>query len=99
MGPHVLPQVLASVLAREVARLQDDHLASSPDARWPLLTVTRLREAQAKLGLGDAPREELMASVSAAYRRLMELDPLRRGFYQDALEGKSFVGVHALGTV
>jgi len=39
-----------------------------------------------------------MASVKDAYARLMLLDPMRKGYYQDALDGKSFVGVHALGT-
>jgi geranylgeranyl transferase type-2 subunit alpha len=29
----------------------------------------------------------------------MELDPLRRGFYEDALEGRAFVVVQALGAV
>lgn len=30
----------------QVGRLQDDHLAAVPDAKWPLLTVARLKEAQ-----------------------------------------------------
>jgi geranylgeranyl transferase type-2 subunit alpha len=29
----------------------------------------------------------------------MQLDPMRRGYYQDALDGKAFVVVQALGTV
>jgi geranylgeranyl transferase type-2 subunit alpha len=29
----------------------------------------------------------------------MDIDPLRRGYYQDALEGRAFVVVQALGTV
>jgi hypothetical protein len=52
------------VLQREVARFEGDHLAAEPDARWPLLMVARLKEAQARLGLapqvtgrlGGAPR-------------------------------------------
>ena len=34
------------VLERELSRLEDDHLAALPDAKWPLLTVARLKEAQ-----------------------------------------------------
>jgi hypothetical protein len=38
--------VVAAVLEREAGRLQADHLAAEPDAKWPLLTLARLREAQ-----------------------------------------------------
>jgi len=41
----------ADRLARERARLEEEHLEDDPDARWPLLTVARLKEAQARLGL------------------------------------------------
>jgi geranylgeranyl transferase type-2 subunit alpha len=44
------------VLQREVGRFEADHLASDPDARWPLLMVARLREAQARLGLAPQVR-------------------------------------------
>ena len=37
------------ILQREVGRLQEDHLAALPDAKWPLLTVARLKEAQVKM--------------------------------------------------
>lgn len=43
--PYALP---LQVLAREMGRLQEDHLAAEPDARWPLLTLARLKEAQAR---------------------------------------------------
>lgn len=39
------------------------------------------------------------AQVASIYRRLMELDPLRAGYYGDALAGKAFVVVQALGHV
>lgn len=38
--------VVAAVLARESSRLLEAHLAEEPDAKWPLLTLARLREAQ-----------------------------------------------------
>jgi geranylgeranyl transferase type-2 subunit alpha len=92
--------VLRSVLAREVQRFQEDHVAAVPDAKWPLLTLARLKEAQARLGLcEEGAAGALLEEARAAYRRLMQLDPLRRGYYQDALDGKAFVVVQALGTV
>ena len=48
----------ADRLARERARLEEEHLADDPDARWPLLTVARLKEAQARLGLFLEAEEE-----------------------------------------
>jgi len=103
---HVLTNSLPSptpwrqVLAREVGRMREDHLAAEPNAKWPLLTLARLQEAQARLGL--CAREEeglLLEEVRGAYLRLSELDPMRRGYYQDAVEGRAFVVVQALGTV
>lgn len=40
----------------------------------------------------------LLDEAKSIYARLMQLDPLRRGYYQDALDGKAFVVVQALGT-
>lgn len=37
------------VLAREAGRLECDHLSADPDAKWPLLTLARLKEAQVML--------------------------------------------------
>lgn len=55
---------------------------------------------QARLGLhGERSREEVESEVRDIYTRLMTLDPMRKGYYQDALEGKAFVVVSALGTV
>jgi geranylgeranyl transferase type-2 subunit alpha len=48
------------VLQREVARFESDHLAAEPDARWPLLMVARIKEAQARLGLAPAVRARLV---------------------------------------
>lgn len=47
---------------------------------------------------GEAP-DALLAEARTAYRRLMVLDPMRRGYYEDAAEGRAFVVVQALGTV
>ena len=43
--------------------------------------------------------DALLAAARAMYARLAELDPLRRGYYRDAAEGRAFVVVQALGTV
>lgn len=89
------------VLAREVSRFSEA-LAQDPDAKWPLLTTARLKEAQLSLGLceglGFEPRN-LKSEVQRMYKRLAEIDPMRAGYYADAAAGKAFVVVQALGTV
>eukprot|EP00798_Chlamydomonas_sp_ICE-L_P016048 gene16048-22184_t len=91
---------LQAVLEREISRLQEDHLQDCPDSKWPLLTVARLKEAQARMKLCEAGEEEkVLLEVRDIYVKLMTLDPMRKGFYQDALDGKAFVVVQALGTV
>jgi len=94
------------VLAREVSRLADsvppDEAACGAGDKWPLLTLTRLREAQARLGLAEGGPEggaALLARVASAYRRLAAIDPLRRGYYEDAAAGRARVVAQALGTV
>lgn len=89
---------LLQVLHREVARFTDDHLSADPDAKWPLLTVARLKEAQARLGLCDGDSAALLAEVKSMYERLAVIDPSRKGFYLDAADGKAGMLLHALGT-
>lgn len=38
------------------------------------------------------------AEARSIYRRLAEVDPLRKGYYQDAADGKAYVVLRALGT-
>lgn len=66
-----------------------------------LSPVSPAAAPQARLGLAASPAEgdALLQEARAAYGRLMDLDPLRRGYYQDAMEGRAFVVVQALGTV
>ncbi|KAF5830299.1 hypothetical protein DUNSADRAFT_14773 [Dunaliella salina] len=94
--------ILEAVLARETQRMRVDHLAADPNAKWPLLTLARLREAQGRLGLcageGNDTSAAAAAEANSIYERLICLDPLRAGFYKDALEGKAFVVVSALGS-
>jgi geranylgeranyl transferase type-2 subunit alpha len=56
------------------------------------MALSMQRAAQARLGLSRG-EEEVMAEVRGVYERLMALDPLRRGFYADALSGKARVVV------
>ncbi|KAL6744889.1 hypothetical protein V8C86DRAFT_2447025, partial [Haematococcus lacustris] len=89
-----------AVLCREVERMEVDHVAADPDAKWPLLTLARLKEAQSRLGLcGGRDPEVVAEEARAAYTRLITLDPLRAGYYRDAVQGAAFVVVSALGTV
>ena len=94
-----------------------------PEAKWPLLTLARLKEAQSQLSgseqpdSGAAPSQPAAeASSSAAeqrdagsaagrqspssgplaearsiYGQLADIDPMRRGYYDDARGGKANV--------
>lgn len=106
-------------------------LEVEPEAKWPLLTLVRLKELRAQVLRSDAASsasgatgsaasersqaaaaaaagqataaaaaaateaeaeaEGLAAEVAAGYARLIELDPLRRGYYEDALAGRAHV--------
>lgn len=73
-------------------------LEVEPDAKWPLLTLTRLREVEQQVrsgggGGGDAAGggADLAAEVAGGYAQLIELDPLRKGYYEDARDGRAHV--------
>ena len=77
----------------------EELLAVEPDrslCKWPLLTLARLRAAQAMLQ-GSAAGEGGACATSSAehsgdiYRELIKVDPLRRGYYMDELEGRARV--------
>jgi geranylgeranyl transferase type-2 subunit alpha len=92
--------LLLQVLTREIGRFTADHLSLDPESKWPLLMVARLKEAQARLGLCEpGVAEQLLEEVGGIYRRLMDIDPMRKGYYQDAADGRAFVVVQALGSV
>ena len=91
-------QVLTEELAREAA-MCEELLAVEPDrslCKWPLLTLARLRAAQAMLqssATGDTGSSAISNVDSSAhmYRELLEVDPLRRGYYLDELGGRAQV--------
>jgi geranylgeranyl transferase type-2 subunit alpha len=73
-----------------------------PSSRSPLhLHPAASLDLQARL-LGQTaaapPVANALEEARSTYGRLMDLDPQRRGYYQDALEGRAFVVVKALGT-
>ena len=47
---------------------------------------------------GDVGDSGPAAEARSIYRRLADVDPLRRGYYQDAADGKAYVVLRALGT-
>ena len=67
LAPHV------QVLAREVDRLEQDHLAALPDSKWPLLTVARLKEAQVGRLVGGCYCTALGACAEAQQQGLWPL--------------------------
>jgi len=48
--------------------------------KWPLLTLSLLLKLQRKLGVPAADEGEL----AGLYEQLIEIDPLRKGFYSEA---------------
>ena len=83
------------VLRREAAMCRE-LLALEPGSKWALLTLARLlmalvaAGASSELQLGGAGepaagRGALLDDVRGIYRRLAGVDPLRRGYYADAL--------------
>ncbi len=76
----------------------DTLLEVEPDrgkGKWPLLTKARLRELQAQLQAGGPFAESWLEEARGLYRELIEIDPLRRGYYEDCLAGKAHVKLSA----
>jgi geranylgeranyl transferase type-2 subunit alpha len=90
---------LDSVYEREMRRMREDHLGAEPDAKWPLLTLAVLSEGLHRLQMTQEGRGEVQEGLGQdagvcpearkIYERLLVLDPMRSGFYRDALEGKA----------
>lgn len=80
-----------------MGRFEADHLEQDPGAKWPLLMVAQLKQAQADLMEDPGQQQALRQQVAALYTQLMEVDPLRKGFYQDAAAGRAAVVVRGVG--
>lgn len=64
--------------------------------KWPLLTLARLLELRCKLtsqqtgaGLEGGGTDQQV--IKKLYEELMEIDPMRKGYYTDAVEGRANV--------
>ena len=79
----ILLQGLEDTLRREEARCREliDIEPERSRLKWPLLTLCLLLKMQRSVK-GSDPEEEL----KALYSELAEIDPLRKGFYRDALQ-------------
>ena len=54
--------------------------------KWPLLTLARLREVQHGL---SSVADSRCPAAQHIYETLISIDPLRKGYYIDAMQGKS----------
>ena len=76
-------QSLEDTLRREEGRCREliDIEPERSRLKWPLLTLCLLLKMQRSINKSFDPEEEL----KALYFELAEIDPLRRGFYRDAI--------------
>ena len=54
--------------------------------KWPLLTLARLREVQHQLSHPDSTK---CPEAEQIYQALIQIDPYRKGYYIDAMNGKA----------
>ena len=75
-------QSVAEVLRREEESCREliDIETDRFRLKWPLLTLCLLLKLQRKLGVPTLNEGEL----GSLYEQLVEVDPLRKGFYQEA---------------
>ena len=83
---------LRSTLSIQSAMCQE-LLDIEPDSKWPMLTLTRLKELQGQFEEQAAVEGGDSAGFNPrdAYQKLSEIDPMRKGFYEDASVGKAHV--------
>lgn len=80
-------QELAAVLVEEITACQEV-VELCPSSKWGLLSLARLFELQQKLGVaGDSGESQ----AKGIYHNLIQIDPMRRGFYEDCLKGTAEV--------
>ena len=59
-------------------------LEIEPDCKWPLLTLARLFELQARRASAGETKQQLKGKVKDLYNKLATLDVMRKGYYRDA---------------
>lgn len=83
LGPH--PSVDREALLHGELRRVEELLEIEPDCRWALLARGRLVSAAAAAGgARSASVEEAVKVCVEGYKQISSLDPLRRGFYEEA---------------
>jgi len=75
-----LEESRASLLKTELERIEE-LLEIEPDCKWALLSQNRLSTASAA-GVSDTTRVE--ETCAEGYKQISALDPLRKGFYDEA---------------
>lgn len=86
-------ETLLATLQREATMCQE-LLDMEPDAKWPMLTKARILRALGEWS-GDADGASLEAGAQELYTALQEVDPARKGYYADEVEGRCCVLLRA----
>ena len=76
-------------MCQEILQMEEQAGADDDDKsgqKWPLLTLARLREVQHQL---SKPADSTCPEAQRIYETLIDIDPLRKGYYMDALQGKA----------
>ncbi len=100
----LVPQVYSSTLqdqaqvCRELLEMEQelalqDGAQDRSGEKWPRLTLARLLDMQHEL---DPECKDHSEEAQQLYTDLIEIDPLRKGFYLDARQGKAHVALKAL---
>lgn len=76
-------------MCQEILQMEEQAISGTEDKfgqKWPLLTLARLREVQHQhSNAADIKCPEALR----IYETLTEIDPMRRGYYLDAMQGKA----------
>mmetsp|Transcript_30333 Transcript_30333/g.85729 ORF Transcript_30333/g.85729 Transcript_30333/m.85729 type:complete len:372 (+) Transcript_30333:98-1213(+) len=72
------------------AEMCKELLEEEPAAKWPLLTLARVRELEANL---PGSPQSLLAEAHEIYGKLEAVDAMRAGYYRDALSGSARVTI------
>ena len=86
-------QVCRELLEMEQELASQDGTQDRSGEKWPRLTLARLLDMQHEL---DPECKDHSEEAQQLYTDLIEIDPLRKGFYADARQGKAHVALKAL---
>lgn len=82
-------------MCQEILQMEqaDTGIDDRSGQKWPLLTLARLREVQHQL---PNSADSKCTAAQCIYQTLAEIDPLRKGYYTDAMQGKAAQVTRAL---